>query len=247
MKLYKLFEQIQQHPEQFTNAEKWEEFENKILNRLKSLNYTALDKDSLNYELEKWAYNQLLKKIKPLILDKFNENIILHPWTTDSNYNINLLKNCYIYQPFWSQNYPDIIVFWEKHIIPIEIKYSKEKSNKPMRNSNLPKWNWIYIFWSYWLKDVTFFLWKDVLPYEERKELINFFEKSIKPLEKLFKENLKKLTKEWKYKFKYGFNVYVRRAYQQDKKVNPHAIIDFFNNPNRQQLENNVINFLKNL
>ena len=42
----------------------------------------------------------------------------------------------------------------------------------------------------------------------------------------------------------YGFTTYIRRAYDQGKKHNKNAILDFFKNKNRADLENNVISFI---
>lgn len=111
-----------------------------------------------------------------------------------------------------------------------------------MWNSNLPKANAIYIFGSYGREDVTFFLGRDVLPMSEREALIDFFSE-IKKSENNFRKNLKDKVNEGNAIFDRGFDVYVRRAYQQDKSINKNAEVDYFSHKNRIDCENNVIRF----
>lgn len=42
----------------------------------------------------------------------------------------------------------------------------------------------------------------------------------------------------------YGFAAYIRKAFEQKREFNPDAILDFFNNENREKLENSVISYL---
>lgn len=88
----------------------------------------------------------------------------------------------------------------------------------------------------------------DVLPMNERDELIDFFEE-IKKLEDSFKKKIKKNNKDnlFAYKFDRGFNVYVRRAYEQNKTINENAKIDYFLHEDREKCEDNVIEFCNSL
>ena len=116
-----------------------------------------------------------------------------------------------------------------------------------MWNSNLPKSNAIYIFGSYGLSDVTFFLGKDVLSMEERTELISFFENNAKRLEKEFRKEMRNKLNNMNYKFDRGFDVYIRTAYEQNKNINKDAKIDYFSHIDRIECENNVIEFCRSL
>ena len=43
---------------------------------------------------------------------------------------------------------------------------------------------------------------------------------------------------------KYGFSTYIRKAYEQKNTHNKNAILNFLKNPNRDDLEKNVFEFI---
>ena len=162
--LNKIFIDIQKNKKEWLKSKKGSDFEDRIETSLKRNGFNRINKDDKNIKL-------ILNSIKNSILDKKSNDIIDNIYyETDKS-----IANCFICQPYGSQNFPDFLIFTNKKIIPIEIKYSSDKSFNPMWNSNLPKANAIYIFGSYGREDVTFFLGRDVLPMSEREALIDFF------------------------------------------------------------------------
>jgi len=147
------------------------------------------------------------------------------------------LSGWFISQPFWTQSYPDFIIFTDKYIYVLEIKFSNSDNSRPMWNSGFPLTNWIYIFWWKVQQDITFFLGKDVLSNEERAIMIHFFEE-LKLLETQVNNQLAKYNKH-----KAWFQVYIRKAFQQ-KKVSNDTEMSFFNNTQRKKREMNVLNYV---
>ena len=139
----------------------------------------------------------------------------------------------YIVQPFGSQDYPDFLIMDGEKIISIEAKYSQISQSKPMWNSGLPRLNGIYIFGASGLADITFFRGGDILTADEIGKLHQFFA-DLKTSQNQFNTGEMGMQA-------YGFGVYVRKAFDQNRRHSQHAIIDFFNNPNRQHLEAEVI------
>lgn len=233
--LNKIFIDIQNNKKEWLKSKKGSEFEDRIEASLKRNGFNRLDKNDENIK-------SIIAYIKKDILDKKSNNIIDNVYyETDRS-----IGNCFICQPYGSQDFPDFLIFTNKKIIPIEIKYSSGKSSSPMWNGNLPKANAIYIFGSYGREDVTFFLGYDVLPMSEREALIDFFTE-IKKSENNFRKNLKNKVNKGYAIFDRGFDVYIRRAYQQDKSINSNAEIDYFSHKNRIKCENNVIKFCDSL
>ncbi len=132
-----------------------------------------------------------------------------------------------------SQSYPDILIFSRNRIYAIEIKFTENKKPNPFWNSGIPRQNGLYIFGSYGLKDLTFFMGKDIMSKEELLKIEKFNDKTDKYFEEFNKNNLSSQ--------KYGFHYYNRKAYQQGIKFNENAITNFFKNPERQALENNLL------
>lgn len=232
--LSNLFKDIQSNPEKWHQAKKGSDFEDLLEMELKKVGLTnIIDKDEKN---------RFLTSIKGQILDKLSEKNVLNPLREQKGY-----TNCFISQPFGSQNYPDFFIFGEKFVVPIEVKYSKSKSINPVWNSNLPKANGVYIFGSYGHRDITFFRGNDVLPQEERELLIDFFEKDIIPQQQKFRDKLKKKFEKTDLKFSRGFDVYVRRAYNQDQQINTQAELNFFTAKDRRQIEDKLIKYLASL
>ena len=149
-------------------------------------------------------------------------------------------KKIYIFQPFGKQEYPDFLIFTNKTVIPVEIKYSKEKESNPVWNSNLPKANGFYIFGSYGLVDITFFCGKDILAEDIRDECIDFFD-NLQDKQRKERKKIEKINDP----YKRGFTIYIRRAYQQNAENG--AVVDYFNHPQRGEVEKKAIKLLKNL
>ena len=216
MKLFKVFEEIRKKPKQFVSAGKGSEFENKIEHHIKSAGYTKLaEKPS------QW------KEIKEAILLKERAELIANTYGHVEEFMVT---------PCGSQNYPDFLIFEDSCLFCIETKFNAQGS-KPIWNSGLPRPNGIYILGSFPHLDVTFFLGMDVVTVNEAKSLHDFFDKGLPEYSK--KRNLYEgKTQE------YGFEVYIRKAFNQTKKNNPNAILDFYTNSKREELEENVLNFL---
>lgn len=127
------------------------------------------------------------------------------------------------------------MIFDGKRVEAVEIKLSKQ--SKPMWNSGLPRQSGIYIFGSPKRKDMTFFKGSSVVTLNEAKELHNFFTR-LNNSEQSFNNKIMRNQA-------YGFSAYIRKAFDQKKAHNPQAIIDFFENPNRNKLETAVIKHLQ--
>lgn len=229
---HKLFEDLKNNKDSFLKSSTGTQFEDRIK--------IDLIKNRFNQIYADLVPKEDYKKIKQQILDK-KSNQIVENYLKDPQF-----KNCFIYQPYGKQNFPDFLIFTEKYIVALEIKYSTNKNKSPMWNSNLPKGNAIYIFGSYGLKDIMFFKGSDILPDEERNLLVDFFEKT-KEMETNFKKEMKKQFEKGSIKQDKGFFVYVRRAYTQGKDINSHAEKNYFKFSDREQLEKNVIAFAKEL
>ena len=230
--LNRLFEDIKKEKNQFLNSATGTEFEDRIKANLKKHRFDEIYQDLIPKEK--------YKEIKEKILDKKSSEIV------ENDLDSPQFKNCFIYQPYGKQNFPDFLIFTKKYIVALEIKYSKNKNKSPMWNSNLPKGNAIYIFGSYGLKDITFFKGSDILPEEERNLLVDFFE-STKKMENRFKKLLKEKYLNQEIKQEKGFFVYVRRAYTQGKTINENAENDYFKFKNRLEMEEKVIKFAKEI
>ena len=186
------------------------------------MGYSRLIKDDLEEDL--------FAMLKTEITDKETEVAISNPFV---NYTLH-----FITQPFGSQQYPDFIIFDKTRIVCIETKFSRGNQTRPVWNSGLPRPNGIYIFGSYGRTDLTFFRGIDVVSIDDVKQLHDFFDKGLRAYQQQFNDD--EMNKQ-----KYGFRVYIRKAYEQSKKHNPNAIIDFFNNPYRIELEDSVIRSLQ--
>ena len=114
-----------------------------------------------------------------------------------------------------------------------------------MWNSNLPKMDGIYFFGSYESKQLTFFRGEDVLPSEERKLLLEFWNE-LDEKEKEWTEKYRNKIESGEIKNAYGFEPYIRKAYEQTKHYNSDAITDFYSNSNKSDLEAKVIEFVEN-
>ena len=219
MKLLEVFKRIQEYPSEFVSAGTGEQFENIIEQHIKSAGYTKLPVAS---KPQQW------KAIKKAILLKEKVKPIANAYEHYQEFMV---------MPNGSQDYPDFLVFENSCLVCIETKFNKGNTGKPVWNSGLPRPNGIYILGSYPKRDVTFFMGGDVVSEEDVRRLRGFFD-----------EGLPEYTRKWNLKAgknqRYGFGVYVRRAFEQSKKNNPDAILDFYSNPYREELEEKVLGFL---
>ncbi|WP_295295974.1 type II restriction endonuclease [uncultured Brachyspira sp.] len=229
-----IFIDIINNKKEWLKSKKGNEFEDRFETSLKRYGFNRRAKEDID---------NILSSIKKNILDKKSDSLIDNTYALEDR----SMEHCFVCQPYGSQEFPDFLIFASKKIIPIEIKYSSGKSSKPMWNSNLPKANAIYIFGSYKLSDVTFFLGRDVLSMEERIELIGFFESNAKRLEEEFRKEMRNKLNNTNYKFDRGFDVYIRIAYEQNKNINKEANIDYFSHKDRIKCEENVIEFCESL
>ena len=216
--LLTFFASIENDKPGYVGVPSGEEFEQRIMN--------GLHQSGFNRILERDIGAHALV-IKPQVRDHFHEENIPNP----TNYRAH-----YWYQPSGSQNYPDFVIFWGQRLLCLEAKFSKEGQKKPVWNSGLPRQNGIYIFGSRRVRDVTFFMGRDVITEETARQMHDLFS-YLQGRQIEFNENLGPQP--------YGFSVYVRKAFDQSKKMNPDAVLDFFSNPNRQNLENSVKQFVE--
>ncbi len=228
--LDKIFIDIQNNKKDWLKASTGEQFEQRFEMALKKFGYNRINKEDV------FDFN----KIKNLVLEKKDAEYLENP------FKMNELQSCFIYQPFGSQNYPDFLIFSKGYILPIEIKYSQRNQSKPIWNSNLPKANGFYIFGSFGIGDVTFFMGCDVLPKSERNNLIDFFEE-VKKEEESFKEKQRDKFSTKQIKQDRGFTVYIRRAFDQGRTVNKNAHLNYFTHPERVLCEKNLIERIKEL
>lgn len=234
--LVKFFNKIQSEKKQLVNAKNGKDFEDQIKILLRQCGF---DNETLKLDDD--------KKLKTFIQDKKYEITDTLSMTIVENTLNQNIENTYIYQPYGSQNVPDFIIFYKNKVLSIEIKYSQKNSEKPVWNSNLPKSNTIYIFGSYGKEDVTFFLGEDLLPQNERELLENFFSKETKLFEDKYRNLLIERFNNKELFFNHGFDIYIRKAFLQNKKININAETDFFKNIKRETYENNVKEFIRNL
>ncbi|BBM88519.1 hypothetical protein COTS27_00200 [Spirochaetota bacterium] len=214
-----LFKDIQDNKENYISQGKGEYFEERISAKLANIGYVKSIKSDIDNGKDSY------KKIKEIVLSEDHEHILKNTFTTKSQH--------FMVQPFGSQNYPDFLIFDNNRIITIETKFIASKQGKPVWNSGLPRLNGIYLFAS--REDVTFFLGKNLLSRTEINELHKFF-KGLKEYQSEFNNKMNAQ--------KYGFAVYIRKAFQQQKKFNKAAITNFFTNPEREKLEEAVFDCL---
>lgn len=262
-----IFKEILKQQEQYVAARNGEEFENKLINLLKSSQFNRLLNDkAAKIQGEKSFENQITKivkediksvrikwaNVKQRILSKNSCELTVNPWP--------LLENSYIYQPFGSQEFPDFLFFTKKFIVPVEVKFSTSKDSgktvninsvKPMWNSNLPKGNGIYIF-GVAGKRTTFFLGSSILDTETRKSLNKFFDdigagEDGFDLTRKMEVYLKELPNP------FGFKPYMRRAFEQSKEFSTltdedgKKVIESYFSKTAEHREKEVISFLDEL
>ncbi len=252
--LKNIFKEIKNDSKYFSQSNNGEEFENKFRNILKAEGYSEIVQKSktnsaineiskIESEDEKIIKTEF-KNIKDKILEKNSIEIIRNPFKN--------IKDSFIFQPYGSQNFPDFIILTERYILPIEIKYStniKKQMNlnsfKPMWNSNLPKPNALYVYGIAGEK-TTFFMGNDILEFDTREVLLDFFDNLDQKQTELNKklQNLKN---------NFGIYPYVRKAYQHKSEystyidVSKKAIIESYFSENSNKREENVLSFLDSI
>jgi hypothetical protein len=217
--LDKLFESLRNDKSRYLGAQKGSDFEDRIMSYLRGdLGFNRIlksDVASPDWNLIKATIGN---KLGNSFLDIPNEN----------------LKKTFIYQPYGSQAFPDFIIFTDKKVIPLEVKFSAKES-KPIWNSNVPRAHAFYIFGSYGLKDITFFSGEDVITPDHRKLLYGFF-KDIKAIQDKVRQEMPALDLTDR-----GFTPYIRAAFDQRNHKKTVAT-NFFKHPQRIRVEDSAIN-----
>lgn len=215
-----LFIDLQHNKDYFLkNTKSWNDFENIIEKYL-------IEKAWLKKITEKNITN--LVELKELVKDKVAEDKFLL-----DNYLWEDLDGCFISQPFWTQSYPDFILFQKDKIIVLEIKFTANNNN-PMWNSWFPRNTWIYIYGNKSKNDITFFWGWDVLTNDERTIMLDFFEglkqQEVELNKKLLEHDINHT----------GFQVYIRKAFIQ-KNTQEDTETTFLWNSKRKNREENVL------
>ncbi len=216
--LAELFEELRGKPGDFLQAAKGGDFEERI-----------------KVKLDRIGYN----RIQPQDLDDGERKALKGGVEMDSLAFANpaSYRKHYLKEPYGSQQYPDFLVLDGDRVVLIEVKFSKKRQGHPMWNGGLPRQGGLYIFAAYERRDAPFFLGRDVVLPEEASKLHEFFKK-LTVLQEAFNQEL--MTGQ-----RYGFCVYSRKAFDQRKKHNPDAVLDFFENPDRLNLEDSALTFLR--
>lgn len=253
--LKQFFENINKTRKNFAPANKGSDFEQIIRGDLKKFGFTEMVHHQKNSsQIVKYISNyeeideKIAKKkwfdVKNAFKEKKSLEIIANPFKK--------IKRFFIFQPNGSQDFPDFLLILDNSIIPLEIKFSKNRTKrndlnsfKPMWNSNIPKQNAIYIY-GVANEDTTYFLGSDILEIDTRNALIDFFEKIDKG-EKKSIEDLKKLKND------FGIYPYIRKAYEHKASkstyldVNGNKKVQSYFSDERIKREKNVIDFVEQL
>lgn len=233
-KFSEVIKDVKKNKSKLTNAANGTGFENQLMILLRTngfVQYTRKDDTNVN---------DFLDKIKPTIQQKKGDTLV----DNDLKLKGKEYVNFFIWQPYGKQNFPDFLIFTEYKVFSLETKYTKDKSICPMWNGNLPKKDGLYIFGSYGLKDIVVFRGEDVLPEEERVELINFWDSVDKEF-KTYEKNRKKRHEKGKIKADYGFSPYMRKTYNQNKNINKNSILNYFTDSRRENNEKKVIQYIE--
>ena len=214
-----LFQSLRDEKKLYLNARKGNEFEDRIMSYLQlTLGFSRILKRDISNQDWKLIKHKIAKKLDKNFLDIINKN----------------LKLTFIYQPYGSQQFPDFIVFTDKKIVSLEVKFSSKKQSKPVWNSNVPRANAFYIFGSYGMQDLTFFCGDDIITSKQRKRLYNFFD-GIRTTQSKARADMPALDAT-----KRGFTPYIRAAFEQ-RKHKSDVETNFFAHPDRKKVENLAI------
>lgn len=234
--LVDLFEFIKKNGSTIVSSSKGSDFEDQIAIKLRKFGFERMLKDNDDNVAE------YLSEIRNTIQAKTGNTIIKNELINKGDE----YGSFFVSQPYGSQDFPDFLVFTKKYVYSIECKFVEKDSKKPVWNGNVPKSQAIYIFGSYAKRETIFFLGEDVLPEEERINLLKVWDDIGKDFDNWMKQNKEDIENK-KIKGEYGFVPYVRKAYDQSRKNNPSAQLDYFGNKNKAVLIDNVIDFVKKM
>ncbi len=213
--IHSLFNALANEPGRFLDARTGIEFEDRI---------QAFMRNSMHYNRLQCRDIDGWENLKRESLLKSNDDPISNHYDIDSSY---------IYQPNGSQNYPDFLVFETGEVVCIEVKYTRQP--RPVWNSGLPRPNGFYVLGRPATRDVTFFRGCDVVSREEGESMHAFFDELRQIQVRFNRENMSEQRK--------GFAVYIRKAFEQKREYNIDADIDYYNSPEREQLQQNVLSY----
>jgi hypothetical protein len=211
--LEKIFLSLRDDKASYLNARKGSEFEERIVHYLQMTM-------GLSRILPKDIRPKDWKAIKRHIRTKLGDTFLAIPARS--------YQRTFIYQPYGSQAFPDLLVFADRKVVPLEIKFSAKRQSTPVWNSNVPRANAFYIFGSYGMKDVTFFCGDDVLAPKHRAALYGFFH-DIKERQVEIRSVMPELDTTNR-----GFTPYIRAAFDQ-RKHKPEVETSFFAHKDRKK------------
>ena len=218
------FERLLDRKAEYLRAKEGKEFENRITSDLiRYAMFAQVEKDQVINDSSKAVF----QKCKAAVLAKAETNHVANPFG---------YRQHFMFQPYGTQQYPDYLILDGDALHSIEVKYSAKDGRKPMWNSGPPRPNGIYIFGSYNKGDLTYFVGRDVID-PELARLMHDWDEVRQVVTNFNRRHM--ATQE------YGFNLYARKAFDQNKVTNPDAVTDFLSNPKRSQLENEVISHLR--
>ena len=143
--------------------------------------------------------------------------------------------NSYISQPCGTHDSPDFLVKSEGRLYFIECKSASKNTTAPMYNSAVPKSGYIYVFCCEKYDETTFYLGQDLMTSELSRRFHEHIErarKADKEMNKLLK-NLPNNT--------HGIEYYTRPMIQHK---GGQGVNDYFKHSRREQLEQNVLNYV---
>ena len=219
--LAEFFEHLRKNKDDYLNASSGEAFEQRIYSEMQ------VRVGMLQIQKDQFTRNEF-REIK---------SDVLRRTSTVSARNSTGFRKHLIYQPCGTQQYPDAIIFDGDKLHVVETKFSKNVRAAPFWNSGPPRPTGIYIFGAYKLRDLTFFMGRGILSPEEASEMHGELDR--------IQAEAERWNDAHAHRQRYGFRIYARRAFDQRKKSNPDAIVDFFTNPYREALEDEVIAYLR--
>ncbi len=202
-----------------TNALHGTEFEDRFEEMLRAASFSALTRDQMDAAI--W------QEAKAGITDTLLGGGVPNEFPQHSHF---------VKQPYGTQQFPDFLVLEEDIIWSVESKYAKKPQGHPVWNSGPPRPNAIYLLGNAALRDVTFFRGSDVLAADDAEALHQFFKDRASDV-KSINDRLRDQP--------YGFSAYIRKAFEQKRTFNRNAVLDFYKNPQRKELEASAIAYLK--
>ena len=202
-----------------TNALHGTEFEDRFAETLRAAGFSALTRDQMDAAI--W------QEAKAGITDTRLGGGVPNEFPQRSHF---------VKQPYGTQRFPDFLVLEEDVIWSIESKYAKKPQGHPVWNSGPPRPNAVYLLGNAALGDVTFFRGSDVLSPEDAQTLHQFFD-DLPSADELVNSRMQEQP--------YGFVAYIRRAFNQKRTFNRNAVLNFYKNPQRKELEASAIAYLK--